>query len=187
MLSALPLKWHIEPHLPSSSIFIQPVGWLPHGCPEALTDSMCFKQLIIRLTPPSKSPRTLGNWQSAPRSQTAVCVLPRLWWQLVYPGDLIDMSTTALWSRQDPDNYRLLTDEVTEVLWGYMSITPSLWPSVSSSGPKVFFSSNCRCLYNLSQFTQLFRSKVKRRTEVLGLLFRGSYFNASCIHFLGLL
>lgn len=65
-------------------------------------------------------------------SSMCVCVcvqvLLRLWWQLVYPGDLIDMSTTAGQSKWGGDNYLLLTDEVTEVPWGYVPVPPLCGP-----------------------------------------------------------
>ena len=70
--------------------------------------------------------------------QTVACVLPWLWWQLVYPGDVIDMSTTAGWSRWGGDNYVLLTDEVTEVLWGYMPVPPLCGPQFLPLGLRSF-------------------------------------------------
>lgn len=69
------------------------------------------------------------------------------------------------------DNYVLLTDEVTEVLWGYMPVPPLCGPQFLPLGLRSFsvLTVDASIIY-LSKFIQLFRNKVKTRTIVLGVL-----------------
>ena len=161
------------------------MGSWSHGCPDTLWIPSASNSSSLAWLLSLNQPESWETDKGAPLkadSSMCMCVLLRLWWQLVYPGDLIDMSTTAGQSKWAGDNYLLLTDEVTEVLWGYVPVPPlcgaRFLPLILRSFSALTIDAFIICP-SLQNYLEA-RSKLRKKSWVSWIR---NPFNANCISF----
>lgn len=75
MLSALPLKWHTDSHLRSSSLYTQTVGWLSTGAQRLLWIPSASNSSSLAWLLPLNQPESWETVNGAPlKADSGVCV-----------------------------------------------------------------------------------------------------------------